>query len=88
MSEQVTLTLGPAATGYELKLNAACKNAEEARVMTVQLTKLTEMLKGFVGKSKGQDFGGLIASGAFSQSGTSVHGIWVVSKELLDSLGK
>ena len=87
-SELVTLTLGPASSGYELQLKAACKSAEDARVMTVQLTKLTDMLKSFLGKSKGVDFGSLLASGAFSQSGTSVHGIWPVPKELLDSLVK
>lgn len=87
-SNLVTITLGPAASGYELKLNAACKSAEDARVMTVQLTKLTDMLKSFLGKSKGQDLGSLVASGAFSQSGTSVHGVWPVPKELLDSLTK
>lgn len=86
-SDLVSFTLGPAADGgYEAKLNAQCRTAEDARVMTVQLTKLTEMLKGFLGKSKGEDFGSLIAAGGFSQSGTNVYGTWPVRKGLLESL--
>lgn len=86
-SELVSFTLGPAADGgFEAKVNAQCRTAEDARVMTVQLTKLTEMLKGFLGKSKGEDFGSLIAAGGFSQSGTNVYGVWPVRKGLIENL--
>ena len=88
-SEQVLFTLGPAGQAYEAKLTATCKSAEDARVMTVQLTKLTEMLKGFLGKAKGaggQDLGGFVAGGMFTQTGTKVLGLWPVRRELLDSL--
>ena len=85
-SDLVSFTLGLAADGgFEAKLSAQCRTAEDARVMTVQLTKLTEMVKGFLGKSKGEDFGRLIAAGGFLQSGTNVYGTWPVRKELLES---
>ena len=88
-SEQVLFTLGPAGPAYEAKLTATCKSAEDARVMTVQLTKLTGMLKGFLGKAKGaggQDLGSFVAGGTFTQTGTKVLGLWPVRRELLDSL--
>ena len=86
-SDLVSFTLGPVADGgFEAKLNAQCRTAEDARVMTVQLTKLTDMLKGFLGKSKDEDFGSLIAAGGFSQSGTNVYGVWPVRKGLLENL--
>lgn len=85
-SDSVTVTLGPAADGYEAKLDAQCKSAEDARVMTVQLANLTKMLKGFVGKGKTEDLGSVVAAGAFSQSGSKVYGVWTVRKQLLESL--
>ncbi len=87
VSEWVTMTLGPASdNSYEARLAAECKNAEDARILTVQLTKLTEMLKGLMGKAKAEDFAGAIAAGSFSQSGTKVTGVWPIRKALLESL--
>jgi len=87
-ADAVTLTLGqaPAEGGYEAKLSAQCKTDEDARVMSVQLTKLTGMLKSFMGKNKSEDFGSAIAAGSFSQSGTRVDGVWPIRKGLLESL--
>lgn len=91
VSESVTMTLGPATDGgtagnYEARLNAQCRTAEDARIMTVQLSKLTEMLKGLMGKAKSEDFASAIAAGSFSQTGTKVNGLWPLRKELLESL--
>ncbi len=85
-ADSVTLTLGQADGGYEAKLAAQCKTAEDARVMNVQLTKLTGMLKSFMGKSRSEDFGSAIAAGSFSQTGTRVDGVWPIRKGLLEGL--
>ncbi len=87
-ADAVTFTLGqaPSDGGYEAKLSAQCKTAEDARIMTVQLTKLTGMLKSFMGKSKAEDFGSALAAGSFSQSGTRTEGVWPIRKGLLESL--
>ncbi|MDQ6676909.1 MAG: hypothetical protein M3Z09_06410 [Acidobacteriota bacterium] len=88
-SDQVTATLGPAPDGgYEAKLTANCRTAEDAHRISAQMTSLTGMLKSLVGRSKKEDLASVLAAGAFSQTGTNMNGYWTVPKGLLESLAQ
>jgi hypothetical protein len=90
-AERVTITAGPSGAGnLAARLEAVCRDPEQAGGLVEQMQGLTRVLKsGAVqeGQSAATDsLGGLIASGTFSQAGSHVVGEWTIPGSLLSSL--
>ncbi len=87
-ADHVVFTLGPAGSGVEARMEAACKSEDEARVLTSQLRNSISLMK----EATARDHAGsgalakALMGGVFQQAGRRVTGKWPLAKDLLDSL--
>ncbi len=92
-AERVTITAGPGSDNHlEARLEAVCRDAQQAGGLTEQLVGLTNLLKR-VGAQQQQSIpadsvAGLLASGTFTQAGSHVTGHWDIPRSLLAELAK
>lgn len=88
-AERVVIKVGPSASGIEMRLEAPCRTAADARTLVSQLKVTTAMLKEAVSHDKEtatDDLAMLLTSGSFDQKDKQAFGRWPVPKGLLDSL--
>jgi len=88
-ANRVTLTAEPAADGFEARLDAVCRDAEQAGTLTGQLQILTNRLREGAKQSAQPDSNGLatlLMGGTFEQAGSHVLGRWQVRREFLQSI--
>jgi hypothetical protein len=87
--DRVTLTIGPAGSGLEARLETICRTAGDAGVLTSQLRITTANLKDAVSRDKAAQHDELattLSTGSFDQSDRRVVGRWPIRKGLLESL--
>ena len=82
-ANQITLTLGPHASDFEMHFEAVCRSPQEATVLSKQLGQLTKLLRDLT-HGKGGDLPGTLAAGSFQASGVKVFGYWPIPKALLE----
>jgi hypothetical protein len=80
-ANRVTLTAGPSGSAFEARLDAVCRDAQQAGALTMQLRTLTNVLP-----RDASGVAGLLRSGVFEQSGSHVFGRWPVSADFVQSL--
>ena len=92
-AERVTITAGLAdGNQMEARLEAACRDPQQAGGLTAQLQALMTLLRKLPeqqGQVMPQDsLAGLLASGTFAQAGSNVVGHWPIPHELLTNLAR
>jgi hypothetical protein len=80
-ANRVTLTAAPSGAAFEARLDAICRDAQQAGALTMQLRTLTNMLPRDAG-----GVAGLLRSGTFEQSSSHVFGHWPVSTDFVQSI--
>ncbi|HWF10390.1 MAG TPA: hypothetical protein VG297_18105 [Bryobacteraceae bacterium] len=88
-ADRVLITVEPAGTGIEARLEATCRTKDDAKVLASQLRTTTAMIKEALrhDKQAGDDeLGALLTGGSFDQADRRVTGKWPVRKSLLDAL--
>ncbi len=89
-ANRAMLTAGVDGSGFALKLQADCPDAERAKQIAGRLTQMTEMFRKLLARDNKQpneaDLSGLLARGEFAADGLDVNGKWPLSKVLLSSL--
>ncbi|MFN0166099.1 MAG: hypothetical protein ACKV22_06680 [Bryobacteraceae bacterium] len=90
VSDGATLTVGPAASGFRLKMEAACRGTAEAKALHSTLEKITQVLGVLIRReSKGlnpDDLSGVLASGKFQLEGRAVRGTWALTRKFVEGL--
>jgi hypothetical protein len=88
--QNVTLSMGPDGRRFALRMNARCRSAQEAVTLSVQLVKVTNMLREMIArenqKPNPSDLSGVLTAGAFRQQGSHVFGYWPVESSFLQAL--
>lgn len=89
-AQDVTFAMGPAAKGFELRLDAACATPEIAELLTRRLSASTDLLKKMLDREhmtpNPNDLSGLLTSGVFSQQKDRVTGTWPIERGFIESL--
>lgn len=85
-TEGLMLTLGPRDGNFEARLEAVCKNPNDAAALTERLTKLTALLHDSIKAKPGDDIPALLAAGSFSNKDRKVFGVWPIRKTLIEAL--
>lgn len=87
-ADKVTFTLSQAGGGIELRMQAACRSVDEARILSSQLRSSTSQLKEAVGKagSGADELAVTLAAGNFDQKEKLVAGAWPLPRTLLQNL--
>jgi len=88
-ADRIDMTMGPSSAGVEARLDATCRNSEDAGVLASQLRNTARTIRdGIAGKTLAQDdeFARMLATGTFEQKGSRVSGKWDMPKALLESL--
>jgi hypothetical protein len=81
---------GGSGNQVEARLSVECRSDADARAITGQLTKITQMLRDMIAregqKPNPHDLSGVLTSGEFRQEGQRVRGRWLLTPSFLDSL--
>lgn len=86
-TDRVVVTLQPAGSGIEARMEASCKTTADAAVLASQLRIATSSLRDALAANKQDDeLAVMLKSGTFDENGTRVTGRWPVQKTLLDAL--
>lgn len=87
-ADKVTFTLAQAGAGIELRMQAACRSVDEARILSSQLRSSTGQLKEALGKagSGADELAVTLAAGNFDQKEKLVAGVWPLPRTLLQNL--
>jgi hypothetical protein len=88
-ANRISLTAEPAGSEFEVRLDAICRDAQQAGALTMQLQMLTNMLRDGSKKSTSPDPGGLadlLMNGTFQQTGSHVFGRWPIHKQFLKNI--
>lgn len=80
-ADRVTLTATPSGAAFEARLDAICRDAQQAGTLTMQLRTLTNMVP-----RDASGVAGLLRSGTFEQSSSHVFGHWPVSADFVQSI--
>jgi hypothetical protein len=80
-ANQVTLTASPSGAAFEARLDAICRDAQQAGALTMQLRTLTNMLP-----RDASGVAGLLRTGTFQQSASHVFGRWPVNADFVQSI--
>ncbi len=92
-AERVTVTIGPTDQNLpEARLEAVCRDAQQAGALSGQLQTLTGLLSRAAanqGDARApDDFAGVLASGKFWNAGSHVLGRWVIPGSVLQNLAR
>jgi hypothetical protein len=88
-ADRVIITMGPAGSGIEARLDATCRTQDDARVLASQLRSTTALLKEAVARDKKtseDEVALLLTGGSFDQTDRRVTGRWPIRKSLIDAL--
>ena len=87
-ADKVTFTVAQAGAGIELRMQAACRSVDEARILSSQLRSSTSQLKEALGKagSGADELAVTLAAGNFDQKEKLVAGTWPLPRTLLQNL--
>ena len=91
---EIMLTLGAGggvqANNFAARMEAQCRTPQDASNLSGQLTTLTSILKGAIGREKkkpnSSDLTGVLSAGQFHQADRMVYGEWTLQKSFLDRL--
>ncbi len=90
VSDGATLTVGAAASGFQLKMEAVCRGTAEAAALHTTLEKITQVLGVLIRKetkgSNPDDLSGVLASGKFQVEGRTVRGRWGLTPKFVEGL--
>jgi hypothetical protein len=91
-ADSALFTLTPAADGFQLAADVACRTQEDAAILKAQLEGITGLLQKFLRlekqKASAADLSGILSAGSFERSGTHVKARWPVPRAFLDALTK
>jgi len=75
--------------GIELRMTAACRTVDDARILASQLSSNTSQIKEAIAKggTPPEELVRVLAQGAFNQDNKTVTGKWPLSRTILQSLG-
>lgn len=82
-ADRVVVTLGPAAGGIEMKIDATCSTPADARILESQLKSATALIRAH---AQQDDLARALAGGSFTSTDRRVTGRWPVEQRVLDSL--
>lgn len=88
-ADRVLITVGPAGSGIEARLETNCHTPDEAKLLASELRSTVAVLKDEMPRDqeiRDDDLAKTLAAGIFEQSGARVTGRWPISKSLIDSL--
>jgi hypothetical protein len=85
-ADRLMLTLGPRDGNFEARLEAVCKNPDDAKALVEHLAKLTGVLRDAVKTKPGDDIPALLAAGSFSRKDQKVFGYWPIRKTMIEAL--
>lgn len=90
-SEDVLLVLEPDPGGaFVLRLDAHCGDAQKARALADDLSKLTALLNRLLGMERAKpgegDLASVLSQGRFEAENSTVHGSWPIGKPFLDAI--
>jgi len=88
-ADRVVVTAGMAGSSVEARLDATCRNADDARALASQLRTTTATLKDAVASDKEasqDDLARMLAAGTFDSAGNRATGKWPIGKGLIESL--
>jgi hypothetical protein len=89
-SESIMLSLSVAGKPYTIRLDALCRNEQEATALAAQLTRTTTMLREMIQREHHQpnpaDLSGVLCSGSFRNEGRRVRGTWPIEQVFLQNL--
>lgn len=87
-ADRIVITFGPSAEGIEAQLQATCRTASDAGILTSQLRTTTATLREALLRTKPKDdeLASFLIAGKFDQNDRRVTGRWPVSASLIESL--
>ena len=88
-ADRVVVSMAPYSGGIEARMDALCRNKDDAGVLASQLRITAGMIREGLAHStvpKDDEFARMLAAGTFDQAGNRVAGRWPVAKSLLESL--
>jgi hypothetical protein len=89
-AETVVFAAGLDGRRIQLRMDAACRTPSAAAALTTQLRDTTARLRELIAREhqtpSARDLSGVLAAGAFEQSGARVLGRWPIPRELLENI--
>lgn len=89
-ASRVTLTISPDGDQLAARLEALCRDAQQAGALTMELSILTSLVrdneKRHAALHGPDDLASLLGSGKFQQTGAHVVGTWFITRSLLQNL--
>lgn len=88
--EEMMLTIGAQGNNFAARLEAHCRNSQDAATLTAQLKTLTSLLQATIAREKKKpdtsNLTGVLTAGQFRQSDRMVYGEWTLEKSFFDNL--
>ncbi|HXS97256.1 MAG TPA: hypothetical protein VN736_21815 [Candidatus Limnocylindrales bacterium] len=89
-ADTILLAFQPEGKGLAAKLDVVCRSEQDAIAMSLQLTKITGLLKRMIEAEHQHpnpaDFSGVLTSGSFRSQGNRVYGYWPIDKSFVANL--
>jgi hypothetical protein len=88
-AERLSLTIAPSSGGFEIHMDAACPNKDDAGLLASEFRNVATVIReGMTRKQLPADdeLPRMLAGGTFEQSGTHVSGRWPVPKTFLEGM--
>jgi hypothetical protein len=89
-AQDVIFAVGPAAKGFQIRVEAVCGSPEIAEVLTRRLSESTALLRKMLDRehmtANPSDLSGVLTAGTFSQQKDHVTGTWPIERGFLESL--
>ncbi|MGD1071572.1 MAG: hypothetical protein ABSB15_15645 [Bryobacteraceae bacterium] len=88
-ADRLVITLVPSPHGIEAEMDAACRSADDARVLASQLRTTTRMIKESLATNKQtqqDDLARMLAGGSFDETDRRVTGKWPLDRHIFDTL--
>lgn len=90
-ADAILLAFQPEGKGIAAKLDVVCRSEQDAIAMSLQLTKITGLLKRMIEAEHQHpnpaDFSGVLTSGSFHSVGRKVYGYWPIDRSFVENLG-
>ena len=88
-ADRVVVSMAPYSGGMEARMDATCRNQDDAGVLASQLRNTAGLIREGMARStvpRDDEFARMLAGGTFDHTGNRVAGRWPVAKGLLESL--